>query len=176
MYTIFATVHKITLNEIKNSRQDTQYVARVDERLPAHRCGRGAPHSFWLTLAEGAPPFTLRRCGHGWECMGLMPSVGGALPVAAAIIASPVVVAVVTSQSSSHRGRHRRPVVIIIVDISLRLSPRLSSCRCRCRRRSRRHLRWRRLGTMGSVGRYVGDGVDAVACRKWCGSWPHDQG
>ena len=30
MYTIFATVHKITLNEIKNSRQDTQYVDRVD--------------------------------------------------------------------------------------------------------------------------------------------------
>jgi len=50
--------------------------------------------------------------------MGLMPSVGGALPVAAAIIAGPVVVAVVTLQSWSHRGRHRRPIVIVILDIS----------------------------------------------------------
>src|SRR6266702_4225484 len=37
-------------------------------------------------------------------------------------------------------------------------------------------LRWRWLGTTGLVGRYVGDGVNVVACRKWCGSWPHDRG
>ncbi len=36
--------------------------------------------------------------------------------------------------------------------------------------------RWQWLGTKGSVGRYVGDRVDAVACREWCGSWPREQG
>ncbi len=37
-------------------------------------------------------------------------------------------------------------------------------------------LRWRQLGKMGSVSQYIGNGVDAVACRKWCGSWPHGWG
>ncbi len=82
-----------------------------------------------------------------------------------------VVVTVVASQSWLRCRRHRlcRCLLAVVVALSSLLSPWPSSSWTMA-------LRWRQLGTMGSVSRYVGDGVDAVACREWCGSWPHGQG
>ena len=171
-------MHKITLNEIKNSRQDTQYVARVDEPLQAHRCGRGAPHGFWLTLAEGAPhsPHVIVVVvGSAWDsCLVLVERSQLQPPSSPALLWSRL--------SPCSRGHI---VVVIAVPSSSSFSISPNSCHhdCRCvvvvavaAAIVIMVLRWRWLGTTGLVGRYVGDGVDAVACHKCCGSWPHDRG
>jgi len=169
------------LNEIKNSRQDTQYVDRVDRVdepsllivvVGAHHTAFG---SHWRREHPHSPRVVVVVVGSAWDsCLALVERSQLQPPSSPALLWSRL----------SPRSRGRIVVVIAVPSLSsLSISP--YGCHHDCRRVVVvavaaavviMVLRWRRLGTTGSVGRYVGDGVDAVACRKWCGSWPHDRG
>ncbi|KAI9443732.1 hypothetical protein BJY52DRAFT_1420849 [Lactarius psammicola] len=96
-------------------------------------------------------------------------------------MSSPLIAATAVTVGRTHcgRGRRRRSRVVVAVIIALSLSPH------GCRRVVIIAIataaiitvsRWRGLGTTGSVGQYVGEGVDVVVWREWYGSWPRDQG